>query len=117
MTEKVVTRLDVAPGVLAEYYDWVKGSQHGDVLVYWTGDLQFDRSVAVPFDDVMRSQERLQITSLNIMASRVLDDAKDGLITLTQKRLGQNQFEYRATRVRRSYGTEANARNDNLVTA
>ena len=36
----------------------------------------------------------------NVVADRVFDDAKAGLLLLTQLRLGTNIFEYRATRRR-----------------
>jgi hypothetical protein len=113
------TVLEVGPGALAEYYDWMKGAANGDVLVYWQGDLQFDRQVVVPADDVLRTAERARISALHFVADRVLQDAKAGLLHLTQLRIGANIFEYRATR-RRSSGrqtTVSDIRNDNLVPA
>lgn len=97
------TVLEVGPGALSEYYDWMKESAQGDVLVYWQGDLQFDRQVTVPSGDVMRAALAQRIAALNIVADRVFDDAKAGLLSLTQLRLGTNIFEYRATRRRQSY--------------
>ena len=45
-------------------------------------------------------------------------DAADGEILLTQKRIGTNIFEYRATRRRRDYGSaKSKAPNENLVLA
>ncbi|WP_439357939.1 hypothetical protein [Bradyrhizobium sp. DASA03007] len=113
------TVLEVGPGALSEYYDWVKDAAAGDVLVYWQGDLQFDRSVEVPADDVLRSALRTRIQALNFVADRVLKDSKEGLLHLTQLRIGTNLFEYRATRRRTSGGqpTVSEIRNDNLVPA
>lgn len=112
------TLLDIAPGALSEYYDWLKASSTGDVLVYWIGDLQFDRSVELPETDVMLGAQRLRIAALNVVAERIYDDAKEGLLTLTQKRIDQNVFEYRATR-RRTVQSKpvSEIRNDNLILA
>jgi hypothetical protein len=113
------TVLEIGPGAIAEYYDWIKDAANGDVLVYWQGDLQYDRQIKVPVDDVLRSSERSRIEALNFVASRVLQDTKHGLLHLTQLRIGENLFEYRATRRRISGGqpTVSGIRNDNLVTA
>src|ERR1700688_2065136 len=98
------TVLEVGPGALSEYYDWMKDAAQGDVLIYWSGDLQYDRQVVVPEGDILRSTERHRITALNVVADRVLEDAKDGLLHLTQQRIGFSLFEYRATRRRQSFG-------------
>jgi hypothetical protein len=113
------TVLEVGPGALAEYYDWIKDAANGDVLVYWQGDLQYDRQIKVPAEDILRSAERSRLQALNFVADRVLRDAKDGLLHLTQLRVGASLFEYRATRRRTSGGqpTVSEIRNDNLVTA
>ncbi|MGX9944966.1 hypothetical protein ACTG4Q_21110 [Bradyrhizobium denitrificans] len=113
------TVLEIGPGALSEYYEWLKGAAHGDVLVYWQGDLQFDRQVVVPEGDVLRSAERTRVLSLNFVADRVHADSKDGLLHLTQARIGTNIFEYRATRrrVAGSKPTVSEIRNDNLVPA
>ena len=99
------TVLEVGPGALSEYYDWMKDAAQGDVLVYWSGDLQYDRQVVIPDGDVMRAADRQRITALNVVAERVLEDAENGLLCLTQKRLGSSIYEYRATRRRQSFGT------------
>jgi hypothetical protein len=113
------TVLEVGPGALTEYYDWLKDAAHGDVLVYWQGDLQFDRQVDVPAEDVLRAAERTRISALNFVADRVLADSEDGLLHLTQLRIGTNIFEYRATRRRILGGkpTVSEIRNDDLVPA
>lgn len=113
------TVLEVGPGALAEYYDWVKDAASGDVLVYWQGDLQYDRQIAVPADDVLNASLRTRIQALNFVADRVLRDSKEGLVHLTQLRIGTNIFEYRATRRRTPGGkpTVSETRNDNLVSA
>lgn len=94
------TVLDIGPGALAEYYEWIKNASHGDVLVYWKGDLQFERQIQISEYDLARSQRRMEISVLNVIASRVFDDAKAGLVSLTQKRLSDGIYEYRATRLR-----------------
>lgn len=113
------TVLEVGPGALSEYYDWIKDAANGDVLVYWQGDLQYDRQVVVPADDVLRSALRTRVQALNFVADRILKDSKEGLLHLTQLRVGTNLFEYRATRRRISGGkpTVSETRNDNLVSA
>jgi hypothetical protein len=100
----VRTILEVGHGALSEYYDWMKDAAQGDVLVYWSGDLQYDRQVAIPEDNVLRAADRQRIAALNVLADRVLEDAYDGLLCLTQKRIGFSLFEYRATRRRHSFG-------------
>ncbi|MGJ4953145.1 hypothetical protein [Bradyrhizobium sp. HKCCYLS20291] len=101
------TVLDVSPGALSDYYDWLKAAPAGDVLVYWSGDLQYDRQVVIPETDVLRGNERLRLATLNVLADRVLEDAKHGHLLLTQKRIGTNIFEYRATRRRQpAFGSD-----------
>jgi hypothetical protein len=110
--------LEVSPGALSDYYDWLKQAAAGDVLVYWQGDLQYDRQVVIPEGDVLRGNERLRISTLNVLADRILEDSADGEILLTQLRIGTNIFEYRATRRRRDYGSaKSKAPNENLVLA
>lgn len=112
------TILEVCPGALSVYYDWLKGARAGDVLVYWQGDLQYDRQVVIPEHDAPRGNERLRIATLNVLADRVMEDAKGGNLHLTQQRIGSNIFEYRATRRRQDYGSaNSKAPNDELVLA
>jgi hypothetical protein len=110
------TVLDVAVGALSDYYDWMQGSAHGDVLIYWTGDLQFDRQVEIPENDVLRTADRQRVTMLNVVADRVSKDAKQGLLYLTQRRISGGVFEYRATR-RRQLSGKSPVLNDQLVLA
>jgi hypothetical protein len=112
------TVLEVAPGALSDYYDWLKASSEGDVLVYWMGDLQFDRQVVIPDNDVLRGNDRLRITTLNVLADRIREDAAEGHLHLTQKRIATNIFEYRATRRRIDYGSaKPKISNDDLILA
>ena len=116
MPERTV--LEVSPGALSDYYDWLKQSAAGDVLVYWVGDLQYDRQIVVPDGDVLRANDRFRINSLNVLADRIREDAADGQLYLTQKRLAWNVFEYRATRRRQMYGSaKPKISNDDLVLA
>jgi hypothetical protein len=113
-----ITRLDMAPGALAEYYDWLKASKDGDRLVYWIGDLQFDRQIDIPASDVLRATDRLNVAQLNAVASRILADSKTGDLQLTQKKLSESVYEYRATRRRQAFGSSTSVLpNDQLVNA
>jgi hypothetical protein len=100
-----ITRLDMAPGALAEYYDWLKAANDGDRLVYWTGDLRFDRQVATSETDLLWPPDHLNVAQLNAVASRILADSKTGELRLTQKKLSEGVYEYRATRRRQTYGS------------
>lgn len=118
MTKRTI--LEVEPGALAEYYEWMKLAEAGDVLVYWTGDLQFDRQVVLPNTYPVSSVEMEQFNTLNILADRIHEDAKDGNLYLTQKRLDFGVYEYRATRRRQVYGfthPSQKVKNDDLALA
>jgi hypothetical protein len=115
-----ITRLDMAPGALSDYYDWMKAANSGDVLIYWTGDLQFDRQVVISDNDVMRAADRQNIAQLNAVASRIFVDAKLGQLHLTQRKVSETVYEYRAARRRQSYGSSSVTSvlpNDQLVLA
>jgi hypothetical protein len=114
--QQQVTQLEMSPGALPEYYDWLKEAKHGETIVYWQGDLQYDRQVVIPAHDVMRAADRLRLNSLNVVADRVREDADNGLLLLTQKRLGFAVYEYRATRVRQTF-SKAKHPNEALLTA
>ncbi|GAA0005234.1 hypothetical protein [Bradyrhizobium elkanii] len=116
MSDTETTVLDISPGALSDYYDWLKQAAAGDVLVYWTGHLQIDRQVEIPESDVLRTVERMNIAQLNIIADRIHKDAGEGQILLSQKRVHYGCYEYRATRRRQMYGNAAVA-NDQLVPA
>ena len=114
------TVLEVDPGALGDYYDWLKDAASGDTLVYWQGDLQYDRQVVIPDTDILRTAERQRIAMLNVVADRVFKDAKAGELSLTQFRVGESIYEYRATRRRQSYPGQTHVSeipNDNLVLA
>lgn len=116
MSAPETTVLDISPGALSDYYDWLKQAAAGDVLVYWVGDLQSQRQKEIPETDVLRTIERMNIAQLNVIADRIRRDAGEGQILLTQKRLGYGEYEYRATRRRQLYGN-ASVTNDQLVNA
>lgn len=90
--------LEVGAGALAGYYEWFRESREGDVLVYWRGDLQFDRDPA-NFPDLDK-EERERLSAVDALATRVMKDAREGYLLLNQKRMGPGVFEYRATRRR-----------------
>lgn len=83
------TYLDLGAGAVSQYNDWLEDALHGDALIYWTGDLQYDRQLG-----------DLKTQILDTLASRIVRDAKDGILVLTQKRIAENVFEYRAHRIR-----------------
>ena len=109
--------LEPGAGSLSAYYEWFADAEHGAVLVYWTGDLQYDRQVEIDENDVLRTIERMERDALDITAKRIGKDANDGHLILTQKRLGVSVYEYRATRVRAAANDRARKSNDNLVPA
>lgn len=96
----VGTRLDPGPGCLMDYYEWFQKARHGEALVYWTGDLRFDRDPDNCPPDQLGAREPA-IRALDQLAQRIWKDAADGALVLVQKRLGDNVFEYRALRRRR----------------
>ncbi|TXM69627.1 hypothetical protein [Methylobacterium sp. WL120] len=93
-----LTELEAGAGALAEYYDWFKDARTGDVLVYWTGDLQFDRD-PTNFPE-MDAEQRDSIGVIEGIATRVMKDAREGYLILNQRKLGESRYEYRATRRR-----------------
>jgi len=95
--------LEAGAGSLVEFYDWMKQSNNGDVLIYWTGDLQNDRQAHVDPYDIDAAERRIAVNALNVTASAVLRAAEEGLVALTQKRLEEGVYEYRATRIRRAF--------------
>jgi hypothetical protein len=116
MSSFETTTLDISPGALSDYYDWLKQAAAGDVLVYWVGSLQRDRQKEIPATDVLRTVERMNIAQLNVIANRIHKDANEGQLLLTQKRISFGEYEYRATRRRQMYGNAA-VTNDELVPA
>ena len=109
------TVLEVDPGALGDYYDWLKDAASGDALVYWQGDLQYDRQVVIPETDILRTAERQRIAMLNVVADRVFKDAKAGELSLTQFRVGESVYEYRATRRRQSYPGQTHVRKSRMT--
>lgn len=93
------TVLDAGAGALADYYDWQHESKHGDVLVYWIGDLQTERQYVGDPDDPDFFTKKKRAMVANSLAERIIADNKAGLITLVQKRLGDHQYEYWAVRL------------------
>lgn len=105
MSPRTVLEVDV--GALGDYYEWLQGAANGDTIVYWQGDLQYDRQVVISAHDVLRTPERQRINMLNVIADRVFKDAKAGDLTLTQFKVGDSIYEYRATRRRQAYPTSS----------
>lgn len=93
------TVLDAGAGALADYYDWQHDAHHGDVVVYWIGDLQTERQYMGQADDPQFERKMLRSMVANSLADRILADQKKGIVTLLQKRLGDHQYEYWAVRL------------------
>jgi hypothetical protein len=90
--------LEAGAGALAEYYDWFKDARTGDVLVYWNGDLQFDRDPTNHPD--LDDEQKLQIAVTDSLAKRILSDASDGYLVLSQQKIAESRYRYKATRRR-----------------
>lgn len=88
-------------GALVAYDEWLEQSRHGDVLVYYTGDLQFDRDQPMPdeYDDSQRP-ELVRLTVINAIADRIRVDAGIQRVALTQRKIRESHYEYMATRLR-----------------
>jgi hypothetical protein len=83
-------------GALAEYTEWFGGSRAGDVVVYYRGDLQFDRDP----DNFpgLDAAQMLQMSGLSALADAVRRDAGAGYLILNQRKIGESNYEYLATR-------------------
>jgi hypothetical protein len=90
--------LEAGAGALAEYYDWFRDARTGDVLIYWNGDLQFDRDPNnfPELDD----EQKDQIAVTDALAKRILSDAGDGYLVLSQRKISENRYRYQAARRR-----------------
>lgn len=102
-----VTYLERGPGMLSDYYAWFRDAPHGAKLIYHNGDLAFDRDKnnfrhRSDFDKLSPA-----IEAIDVAAKRILKDAEDGVLVLTQRRLGPSSFEYRAFRVRKNVQARA----------
>lgn len=98
-----VTELEVDAGSLSEYYDWFSIAETGDLLVYWVGDLAYDRDEQNHRTRVDFKDKRSQISALDALATRIRKDAEDGFLILTQKKINNSLYEYRAARVRAQF--------------
>lgn len=94
-----VTILDVGPGALADYYEWFRHARSGSTLVYWRGNLSFDRDIENFVGDSFYTEREPVVLALDAIAKRIFADGKDGVIILTQRKLGFDHYEYRAMRV------------------
>lgn len=88
------------PGMIADYHDWFDGASHGDVLIYYTGDLQYDRQAVYDESKTEEKADWAKTITLNAVADSIAYEAKRGNLILTQRRLGESNYEYRASRVR-----------------
>lgn len=83
-------------GALAEYIEWFGGSRLGDAVIYYRGDLSFDRDPA-NFPD-LDQEGRDALAGIGALADSVLRDAKAGYLVLNQRKVGESNYEYIATR-------------------
>jgi hypothetical protein len=91
-----VTRLEAGAGALADFVNWFEKAREGDVVVYHTGDLQFDRdasNLADPTD--VQVQHASAINGVALAVKRAVDV---GYLIPSQKRISPGVFDYRATR-------------------
>lgn len=97
-----ITTLQLTNGALSAYAEWFETeSRHGDTLVYFTGDLNAERLKELPSeDDKAKTAERVRLILVDAIADRVKVDAINGFLALTQRRLGDHSYQYRATRLR-----------------
>jgi len=82
LQHKTLDTAHVAVGYLS---DWIRSAAIGDRLVYAVGDLQKDRRLANPLDQVAGKARSLQ---------------REGLVHLFQRRRGRYVFEYLIVRRR-----------------
>lgn len=90
------------PGMISDYHEWYDDARHGDVLVYYTGDLQYDRQGVYDEHKPEEKESWAKTIVLNAVADSIAYEARKGNLILTQRRLAESNYEYRATRVRLS---------------
>lgn len=73
-------------GPITKFMVWYAEAHRGDVYVYHVGFLMIDRDGEA-------------VMYLDSLARLVLDYALKGRVALTQRRLGELQYEYRATKL------------------
>lgn len=76
---------------------WLSRAQPGQKLIYHIGNLAADRAkIAVYAVQGRMTMTTKLIEPLNSVALEVWQAYEHGLVTLTQKRLGENLFQYEA---------------------
>lgn len=93
-------RLDMEPGALFEYEEWLQAAKHGETLIYWLGNLTTERNIELDPEDRRLDALRKRLGALEVTSARIFADAKRGAVVLTQRRLDEGVYEYRATRLR-----------------
>lgn len=91
MFSKQTTKMILDPDLvhhIKRVTEWVKSASKGEKKVYYTGHLHFDRAF----------QNEIHAT-----ASAIWDMYEMGLVTLCQKRLENNEFNYIVVRTGRAW--------------
>mgnify|MGYP003133407685 CR=1 FL=1 len=78
--------------IVDQFNEWLLVSSAGDVTEYYTGLLAKDSG---PFADKLIDRPA---ATLRELAATVYAAAEEGLILLTQKRLGEDEYVYLATK-------------------
>jgi hypothetical protein len=87
-------------GALFDYEDWLDVAEAGDILVYFVGCLATAREVELDEYDKTQASARKILGALQVTSSRIMSDQKQGLVSLSQRRIAEDVYEYRATRLR-----------------
>lgn len=77
---------------------WLQNAREGDRLIYHVGNLMADRVVLIEHPTWVETRF---IEPLNEVAAEVWQAYEQGLVTLSQKRIGENLFQYVARCKRR----------------
>lgn len=96
VTSKETLWTPLRPGNVAY---WLTKARPGDKLIYHVGNLMVDRArMDVESRDGHGVVKITVLEPLNTVAREVWEAAEAGLVTLSQKRLGENLFQYEARR-------------------
>lgn len=112
MTER--ESLYPGPGMIADYHSWMDNAHHGDILIYHVGDLQYDRQAVYDENDPAQKVAWGNTILLNAVADSIAYEQRMGKVSLTQRRIDESVYEYRATRLRpdRVRAEQANKQSD-----
>lgn len=86
--------MSFTPPTSADFHLWLLTSRPGDRFVYFEGDLNYAREVA------LQGEARHQLCAL---ADRIYNSSVDEMVLLCQERLGESNWRYFAVRRRRPH--------------